>query len=65
MGVCLRSGTMGFNLEYNNLGKGYIRVKVNSVGGKAIILTFILNESIQTEQLAHIEWIALDTKYSN
>lgn len=46
MEVCLRSGTTGLNLEYNNLGNGYIRVKVNSVGGKAIILTFTLNGSI-------------------
>lgn len=55
MEVCLRSGTMGLNLEYNNLGNGYIGVNVNSVGGKAIILTFTLNGSIQSEQLAHTD----------
>lgn len=46
MEVYLRSGTVGLNLEYNNLGNGCIRVNVNSVGGKAIILTFTLNGSI-------------------
>lgn len=41
--VCLRSDAVSLNLEFSNLGNGYLIVNVNSVGRKAIILTFALN----------------------
>lgn len=54
--VYLRSGTVSLNLEFNNSDNGYIIVNVNSVGGKAILLTFALNWLIHLVRTISPHW---------